>query len=145
MRDQIRPQNRIAQSQVHRQGDLSQKSRADELATIHDPAKLLNDDDGADCVINCDEPVKMRSYAAVDGALERSCGFLLLLKEECAFCYFLNVQRRQQFAQATSYSQDTCDVHGDRSAGTGGTTRSETSERRLVFSWIDTSCEVGSV
>ena len=34
--------------------------------------------DGADCVISFDETVQMLSHAGVDGALERSCGILLL-------------------------------------------------------------------
>ena len=44
-------------------------------------SQLLNGNDGADCVINFDESVKMRSSGGVDGALERSSGFVLLLKQ----------------------------------------------------------------
>ena len=36
--------------------------------------------DGADCVISFDETVQRLSRAGVDGAFERSCGFLFLLK-----------------------------------------------------------------
>ena len=39
---------------------------------------LLNSNDGTDCVSNFDEPVKMRSSAGVDDALERSCVFCYL-------------------------------------------------------------------
>ena len=43
-----------------------------------------NDNGGADCVTSFDETVQMLSYAGVDGALERSCGFLSLLKRGAA-------------------------------------------------------------
>ena len=35
---------------------------------------------GADCVSSFDETAQMLSHAGVDGALERSCAFLFLLK-----------------------------------------------------------------
>ena len=48
--------------------------------------QLLNGNDGADCVIFFDKPVKMWSFAGVDGALEPSCGFLLHLKQRSVLC-----------------------------------------------------------
>ena len=44
--------------------------------------QLLNGHGGANCVINFDEPVKMRSHAGVDGALERI--FVTFETEVCA-------------------------------------------------------------
>ena len=39
---------------------------------------LDDNGDGADCVSSFDETAQMLSHAGVDGALERSCAFLLL-------------------------------------------------------------------
>ena len=41
---------------------------------------LDDNGDGADCVSSFDETAQMLSHAGVDGALERSCAFLFLLK-----------------------------------------------------------------
>ena len=73
-----------AQSEVHRKGDLVDTKRYwTPKATTHDPVKLLIDDESAELVVNVDEPLKIRSSASVDGALERSCGvFLVFLKQK---------------------------------------------------------------
>ena len=41
---------------------------------------LDDNGDGVDCVSSFDETVQMLSHAGVDGALEKGCGFLFLLK-----------------------------------------------------------------
>ena len=89
-------------SQVHRKGDLVETKR---YWMLHDAVKLsqarcaLSQDTSRMTLlsegslffaisvmvrwINFDEPVKMRSYAGFDGALERSCVFFVTCETSC--------------------------------------------------------------